>query len=168
VYVPLQGKLTEQRSFQTASPVEMLETTLRLEPERNVIATLHPKETYTNADHTALDRLQRTNPRLTVTNGHPGEFLLRCAYVVTQNSGVAFDGFFFDRPAILFAKIDFHHIGQSLTRMTAEEAFARVLSDRPDFAKYVHWFWQQNCINAGRDDAKGKIRARFQRLGWPI
>ena len=168
VYVPLQGKLTEHRSFQHMCPIQMLETVLRLEPKRDVVATLHPKETYVQADHDALEKLAVAHPRLRLEAGSARDFLQACAYVVTQNSAVAFDGFLFDRPAILFAKIDFHHIAQSLTRMTPEEAFRRVLSERPDFAKYVHWFWQQKSINAGREDAGEKIRARFVHLDWPV
>ena len=168
IYIPLQGKLTEHRSFQVMSPVDMVKTTLQLDPKRDVIATLHPKERYTPAEHVALDKLQDANPRLTVTIRPPKDILPTCAYVVTENSAVAFDGFLFDKPAILFARIDFHHISQSLTRTSAEHAFDAVLSDRPDFAKYVHWFWQQKSINAGRDDAADKIRARFKALGWPI
>ena len=168
VYLPLQGKLTEHRSFQTASPIEMLETTLRLEKQRDVIATLHPKEHYIAADYAALDRLVKAHDRLSVQKLTPADLLPRCAYVVTQNSGVAFDGFLFNKPAILFGRIDFHHIGQSLTRMTAEQAFDRVLDDLPDFAGYAHWFWQEQSINAGRDTAPAKIAARLRRFGWPV
>jgi hypothetical protein len=168
VYVPLQGKLTEHRSFQKMSPIKMLKTTLRLETDRDVVATLHPKEVYSHAEQEELKDLAGRHHRLTIGKGAPGMHLPNCAYVVTQNSGAAFDGFLFNRPAIFFAKIDFHHIGQSLTRMNAKTAFERVLTDAPEFAKYVHWFWQQRSINAGREDAKDKIRARFESLGWPM
>ena len=168
VYVPLQGQLTRKRSFQTMCPTDMLERTLHLDTAREVIATLHPKERYSSSDRDALAKLEAKHRRLKVTTAPPREVLPICAYVVTQNSGVAFDGFLFNRPAILFAKIDFHHIAQDLTRMSEEDAFDRVLVDRPDFAKYLHWFWQDMSINAGREDAPGKIQARLRDLGWPI
>jgi len=44
----------------------------------------------------------------------------------------------------------------------------------PDIGKgawelqYLYWFWQDQSINAGRDDVYGKITARFRRFGWPI
>lgn len=166
VYVPLQGKLTKQRSFQVISPIRMLETVLRYDANRDVVATLHPKEIYDPTELSALEQLAFRHTRLTIGEGGPEHYLPICAYVVTQNSSVAFDGFLFNRPAILCAKIDFHHIAQNLTRRTAEEAFDRVLTDRPDFAKYIHWFWQDQSINAGRGDAAGKIRARLARFGW--
>lgn len=168
VYVPLQGRLREHRSFQQMSPIEMLETTIRLEKSRDVIATLHPNESYSAADHAELSKLQETYPHLTISKRNPEELLPRCAYVATQNSAAAFDGYFFDRPAIRFAKIDFHHIGQSLTQLSAVAAFENVLKVRPKFAQYLYWFWQNKSINAGRSDAAEKIRGRFERLGWPL
>ena len=117
-------------------------------------------------EYEELKKLEERNPRLTIGTGRPGQYLPICSYVVTQNSGAAFDGYLFDRPAILFAKIDFHHISQSLTRVNAKTAFERVLTDTPKFAKYVYWFWQEKSINAGREEAKDKIRARFTQLGW--
>ena len=168
VYVPLQGRLRMHRSFQCMSPVDMLKATLTHVTDREVIATLHPKEEYSEADHKALFRLETTYPNLRIIQAPPEQLLPHCAYVVTQNSAVAFGGYFFNKPAILFAKIDFHHIAQSLTRQSAETAFARVNEDIPDFAAYVHWFWQIRSINAGRDDAPQKIAERFRALGWPV
>ncbi len=168
VYVPLQGRLRAHRSFQSMSPLEMIETTLRYDKQRSILATLHPKESYTTAELTALDTLERKYARLTLSAGPPRDFLQNCAYVVTQNSAAAFGGYFFDTPAILFARIDFHHIAQNITEVGAEEAFAQVLEDPPDYAKYLFWFWQQKSINAGREDAPQKIRARLARFGWPV
>jgi len=169
VYVPLQGRLVEHRSFQSMSPLHMLETTLSNDTGRWIVATLHPRETYQQTEIDAFKRLARAHPRLRLdTTGSSADHLRRCAYVVTQNSSVAFDGFLFDRPAILFAQIDFHHIAQNVIQIGAEEAFSRVLIERPDFARYVHWFWQDQSINAGRPEAEEKIAARFRSLGWPV
>ena len=44
VLIPLQGQLTEARSFQTMSPVEMVEAVART--GKRCIATLHPNHTY--------------------------------------------------------------------------------------------------------------------------
>lgn len=168
VYVPLQGLLTRHRSFQTMSPIAMIETVLRQDPSRQVIATLHPKERYDREDRVALKRLRANYDRFTVDDRPPVAHLADCAYVVSQNSSVAFEGFLFDRPAILFARIDFHHIALSVTDVPVEDAFARVATHRPPFAEYVHWFWQQQSINAGRPEARDRIAARFRALGWPV
>jgi len=46
VYVPLQGRLLDHRSFQAMSPAEMVLATVEQEPDLPIVLTLHPKETY--------------------------------------------------------------------------------------------------------------------------
>jgi hypothetical protein len=168
VFIPLQGKLTSHRSFQLCSPVDMIRATLRHDPSRPVIATLHPKESYDADELAALDALASTNPRLFIRQGDADTYLQRCDYVVTQNSGAAFRGFFFGKPAILFAQSDFPHIALNVGTIGAETAFARVLSHRPDYAAYVYWALQLQSINAGRPDAQDRIAAALRALDWPL
>ena len=46
VYIPLQGRLLERRSFQSESPLDMIRHVLLHDPARQVVAGLHPGETY--------------------------------------------------------------------------------------------------------------------------
>ncbi|MFK7754939.1 MAG: hypothetical protein AB8B51_20630, partial [Sedimentitalea sp.] len=85
IYVPLQGRLLQHRSFQMCSPVDMLGHVLRHHPNRKVVATLHPKETYTSAETDALNALAKSNPNLRVENGLMERWLHGCDHVVTQN-----------------------------------------------------------------------------------
>ncbi|MBA84143.1 MAG: hypothetical protein CML60_09250 [Rhodobacteraceae bacterium] len=168
VYVPLQGRLLERRSFQFASPIEMIHSVLSHDPKRRVIATLHPSEHYTRDEEKRLDQLQERFGHLTVQRGDMVRLLQGCDYVVTQNSSVAFNGFFFGKPCVLFARSDFHHITASVERMGIANAFEEVLTMQPDYAGYIHWFWQQMSINAGREEAEEKIAALLRLNGWPV
>ena len=168
VYVPLQGRLTEHRSFQTASPLAMIEAVLQHDPGRPVIATLHPNEIYTEAEKQALSRLAAQHPRLTVETGGMETRLPACDYVVTQNSSVAFNGIFFDKPMILFAQVDFHHIAANVRDLGVAAAFDAVWDMRPDYAAYLWWFWQKMSINAGRPEAHERIREAMLRAGWLV
>lgn len=168
VYVPLQGRLLEQRSFQVCSPVEMLGHVLAQEPERAVVATLHPGETYSETERTVLARMSEEYPQLTVRVGDMDKLLPRCAYVVSMNSSVAFAGFFFKKPCVLFGQIDFHHIAANVAELGIERAFAEVRDMKPNYPAYLWWFLQQMSINAGRPEAKDHIRARLAALGWPV
>ncbi|MBR9650406.1 hypothetical protein [Thalassovita aquimarina] len=168
VYVPLQGRLTERRSFQTCSPMEMLVSTLQHDPSRRVIATLHPKEHYSASEISKLDALEARFPRLTVQEIDMAEMLQRCDYVVTQNSSAAFNGYFFGKPCVLFARVDFHHIAADVYRMGLDRAFETVLTETPDYASYIWWFWQKMSINADRPEATNKIRQALRRAGWPV
>ena len=168
VYIPLQGRVTRHRVFQSCSPVEMIEHCLEQDPHRKVMATLHPKEVYSRKERTELDALQAKHERLTIGAGEMVNHLQRCDYVVTQNSSAAFAGYFFGKPALLFAKSDFHHIAEQADMENLQHSFENVTNRNPAYDKYIWWFWQQQSINAGRDDARDKIVARFKRFGWPM
>lgn len=167
VYIPLQGKLLQHRSFQTCAPIDMLRTVL---PALNqpAVVTLHPKETYSEAELAALKAVLDEHPNAILKTGQMDSLLPNCSLVITENSSVAFDGYFFEKPTILFAAIDFHHIAQSANPETFRDALSHALTVQPDYAKYLFWFWQIMSINAGRPDAKDRIRARLVQLGWPV
>lgn len=168
VYVPLQGKLLERRSFQTCTPLEMVQAVLHHDSERQVVAALHPKETYTSAEIAELEGLKNKCPRLAITSGNMEKWLKACDYVVTQNSSAGFFGFFFEKPCVLFGQIDFHHIALNVAALGVQDAIAQAPQHTPDYAGYVHWFWQQMSINAGRPDAEDQIRARLALCGLPM
>lgn len=168
IYVPLQGHLDRCRSFQACSPLEMIEHCLEHGGGREVIVTLHPGERYTDQEVASLDRLVARHRKLSLGAGEMAHYLQGCDYVVTQNSSVAFAGYFFGKPALLFGRIDFHHIAVTADLQVLEETFDRVARLTPPYASYVHWFWQERSINAGRPDAKERIAARLRRFKWPI
>jgi hypothetical protein len=165
VYIPLQGHLQRRRLFQSCTPLEMIEHTLA-HSNRKVIATLHPKESYSNDDLAALEALAKNHKQLSIATGEMERYLQSCDYVVTQNSGVAFSGFFFGKPVLIFGKIDFHHIAIAADLEALGDSFARVAAHKPPYEKYIWWFWQDQSINAGRDDAEAKIAVRLRRFGW--
>lgn len=167
VFVPLQGRLLAQRSFQAASPIEMLRETLA-RSDRPVVATLHPKESYSDEERAALHDLAAKSPRLTVQSGGSEATLRACDMVVTQNSGLAFHGYAFHKPAVLFARADFHHIAGSVPEIGVGAAFARLAGPPPDFDGYLYWFLQEQAINAGREDCGDRIVDALRGHGWPI
>ena len=96
------------------------------------------------------------------------EALRVCDYVVTENSSAALSGMFFHKPAILFAKIDFHHIALNVEDLGVEEAFRRVGGHSPDYDTYLHWFIALNSIKADAEDAEAQILAAVRRHGWRV
>lgn len=168
VYVPLQGLLQRHRSFQSCTPLEMIEAVLEHDRTRPVIATLHPKEEYDQPELEALERLAARHERLEIQVGGMVELLAGCDYVVTQNSSVGYAGYFFGKPLVLFGRIDFHHIAANVHELGVAEAMKRGPTLTPDYASYVHWFWQVMSINAGLDNATARIRDRIAQAGWPL
>jgi len=165
IYVPLQGRLTEQRSFQSCSPLDMIRRTRAAMPDRQMVVTLHPKEIYSADDLAQLDALEASDPALEVRMGGRDDLLPRCSFIVTQTSSIAFDGVFFGKPAVVFGQTDFHHV---MVDGRAPDAFDRVGDHAPDYAAYLWWVWQHMAINAGHDSAEAKIRAKLNAAEWPV
>lgn len=163
--VPLQGRLRQQRSFQTMSPLDMLEVVAMT--RRPTVATLHPKEGYDEADHAALAALAKRHANLTI-GGDSGTLLPGCAFVATQNSAVAFDGLILEKPAVLFGQSDFHHIALNVAELGTKAALDAAASHKPDFQRYVWWFLRGMSINATAQDAGSQILAAMKKGGWPI
>lgn len=159
IYVPLQGRIQDHRSFQSMSPIAMLRHIRTARPGQPIIATLHPKEHYSASDLAALRGLN--DPDLRIETGQMERFLPHCDVVATMNSSAAFNGYLLGKPAVLYAQIDFHHI--ALT----PQGWLQADTHDPDYAAYIHWFWQQMSINAGHPSAEAKINAKLDYFGWP-
>lgn len=168
VYVPLQGQISRRRSFQTCSPLEMVKTVLDHDAFRQVVVTLHPSETYTAEERRALEDLLTEDDRLMVKAEGSPRFLQNCDYIVTQNSAVGFEGYFFGKSLILFGKADFHHIALNVEDMGASAAFDQVENHEPNYAAYLYWFLQTRAINAGRPEAIKRITTVLRNHGWPV
>ena len=166
IFMPLQGRLLRQRSFQTMSPVEMIRRTLA-RTDLPIVATLHPGESYEPEEAEALAEIAAQEPRFTLSAEDSEHLLLRSSLVVTENSGLALSGYFAGKPAVLFADIDFHHLGGSVRRDGVDGAFARAQEDL-HYASYLFWFFRLNALNGGSDDITVRILARLREHGWPI
>lgn len=165
VLIPLQGRLRQCRSFQTMSPVQMVEAVART--GRPAIATFHPKEPPDAEDQRVLDGLARRYPNL-VLGGDTAELLRDCAFVATQNSAVAFDGLILCKPAVLFGMSDFHHIALNVADLGADAALARADGHRPDFAGYLDWFLRRTSLDMMADDANDRLLSAMRKGGWPL
>ncbi len=164
IFMPLQGKLLEHRHFQSQSPMDMIATTLAADPTRQIIATLHPRETYSPRE---LEMLAGFGARFTLSDRPSIDLLAGCAYVVTENSAMALTGFFAKKPAVLFAEIDFHHIAGSVPHLGVAKAFATILDPKP-YAAYLHWFFKAQAMSAIDENATARIQTRLREHGWPI
>ena len=168
IFVPLQGQLTERQYFQSASPILMLHQVLTRYPQTRVTSTLHPKETYDTEEREALARLQALHPNFHLQTGGSLEVLATCDQVICENSSVAMKGFLWGKPAMFWARIDFHHIAASVPHTGEEAAFAQLeQAERPDFGRYLFWYCRLQSL-FGWEDNPGRIRARLRDLGWPI
>mgnify|MGYP003111061812 FL=1 len=169
VYVPLQGMIRQHRTFQSCSPLTMIANTADRFANNDIVVTLHPNEVYSDADHGALQDLAARYPNVAISVQDMVTCLNACQLVVTQNSSVALAGFFFRKPAVLFAQIDFHHIAGNVPRDGEDRAFATWRNDA-EYEAYIWWFLQHMSINAGRppEEVTEKIASVLWNHGWPV
>ncbi|MBT2131790.1 hypothetical protein [Aliiroseovarius lamellibrachiae] len=168
IYIALQGRLLAHRSFQSMSPMEMIEATISAYPDMPIIIGLHPNETYTKAELAALDTVSTENPQLIVQTGGMEDALRACRFVVTQNSSAALMGYFFHKPAVLFGKIDFHHIGLNVYDLGVAEVLRMAPDHAPAFDQYLYWFTMHNAIKADAEDVHDQIAKRLTEHGWRL
>ncbi|MEH6833499.1 MAG: hypothetical protein V7657_02810 [Falsihalocynthiibacter arcticus] len=168
IFMPLQGKISKHRSFQSCSPLEMIEQTLATDATRSVIASLHPNEAYSEGDLARLRALEGKHTRFRLSDTPSDALLASCDYVVTQNSSVALKGFFLQKPAVLFAQIDFHHIAGNVGRVGLEAAFRHVHQPAQSYDSYLLWFLRKTAINAGNENAEARILAAMRKSGWEL
>ncbi|SMX39506.1 hypothetical protein [Maliponia aquimaris] len=168
VLIPLQGRLSEQRSFQACTPLQMIDHLLAHDPRRRLHATLHPREVYGPQDIAALDSFARRFPRFSYTRGGTETYLPACDYVATMNSSVALAGYFLQKPAVLFGQVDFHHIAARVHDQGIAEAVICAPEMTPDFAAYLWGFFRDMAIDDSRPDATHRIATALARGGWPV
>ena len=165
VLIPLQRELAKTRSFQTISPLAMVETVART--GKTCIATLHPNGDYTPEELRALDQLAARYPNLSI-GGNSRELLAGAEYVATQNSAVAMDAYLLTRPVVLFAQIDFHHIALNVADMGVEQALNAAPDHKTHYAKYLYWMLREQAIDAMAPTAELRILDALKKGGWPI
>lgn len=169
IYVPLQGRLAEKRSFQSMSPFAMIEAVQMHAGERKILLALHPGEHYDDEEHAVLAEMAENDPRITIQTGGMEEALRLCDLVVTQNSAAALSGFFFQKPAILFGDTDFHHQMPRVSQVGVDDAWLLAHDTEPAFAKYLYWFIHLNAIKADVEgEAEERIINTCRSFGWEI
>ncbi|MBV7380092.1 hypothetical protein [Maritimibacter dapengensis] len=169
VYVALQGRLADHRSFQTMSPLDMVRDVQERAGDLRILLGLHPGETYSKAERKALEETAAADSRVKIQTGGMDDALRSCDLVVTQNSAAALSGFFFQKPAVLYGESDFHHQMQRVAKLGASEAWRRAQEVTPDYARYLFWFLQLNSIKADVEgEAEAKILATCRDHGWMV
>lgn len=168
VLVPLQGRLLEHRSFQNCSPLQMVKAVLENERKRKIILTLHPGEHYSNSEAKALEDVCDGHANAKISRLDTRQLIQNCEYIVTENSSIALNGFLLRKPAILCAGIDFHHIAMMADERTMKSAMNAIEACRPDYDQYIWWFFQEQSINAKKQEAERRIARQLHHHGWPI
>ncbi len=164
----LQGPQPHDRGLTFCSTADMLRAVVAGAQGRPVLVKPHPLA----LDHDAevIDMLiAEGHPiRATVANVH--DMIAASVATVSFNSAVALEGFLHRKPAILFGPSDFHHFCETVRDpATFPQALARTLA-RPTggYAKYLYWYFEQNCLNLHAPTIAGRVARIFAEAGFPL
>ena len=144
----------------------MLETVLGA-TSGPVIVKPHPRDR-AGATAARLQDLRRRHPRLHVSTGNIHDIIAASARVVTINSAVGVETYLHRKPVILCGRTDFHHIATTCQSAQALEEALRAPAPARQYAKYIHWYFGQMCLNAGAPDLTARFLARVRATGYPL
>ena len=167
VFVALQGVLDKRRFWQSMSPLEMVDTTLKVEKNRPIYVKLHPNETYTQKEIGELNGLMDQD-RVRIVDGDLHMFISACDYTVSMNSSASFKAMLFKKPGILFGDADFHHPLKSIRQIGVRECFQTVLNTPVDYEKYVLWYLRRQMIHNFLPRVQHDILQQCKKMGWKL
>lgn len=101
------------------------------------------------------------------TDANVHDILAACVATVSINSATAMEGFLHGKPAVLFGRSDFHALVETV-RQPGEfsAALAQALADPPDYAKALHWYFGQHCLDIAADSFDARLLAIFAEAGF--
>ena len=113
-----------------------------------------------------LTKLQERYDNLHISLANIHDILASAKRVVTINSAVGIEAYLHRKPLILCGQSDYHHIADvakfpaELTEFLQQEPQGRV------YAKYLYWYFSQNCVSAGRGSVAKQILRRVRSAGF--
>ncbi len=105
---------------------------------------------------------------VTPTTANVADIIAASVATVSVNSACALEGFLQRKPAILFGPSDFHHFAHTV-RAPGDfpAALAAALARPPGgYARFLHWFFVQNCLNVTAADLPARVEAIFAEVGF--
>lgn len=143
----------------------MLDTCLAHANGRRVVVKPHPREV-SIALFDRLVALQEEHPNLQISLANIHDILARADRVVTINSAVGIEAYLHQKPVILCGQTDFHHITTEATDTMSLAAALEQPAPNVDYARYIAWYFGQNCVDAGSDKMVDQIMAKIRATGY--
>ena len=146
---------------------EMLETALA-HWSGPVLLRLHPDARKEDGVMARITALQEVHPNLAITEAHITALLPAVARLLSVNSGMTLEAYLHRTPAILCGKADFHHIAEVARSAEALEDILKAPAPGRATAKYLYWYFAQNCLSANAYDLPDQMIRRIHAQGYGI
>ncbi|MDB5665862.1 hypothetical protein [Cypionkella sp.] len=161
----LQGPAPQRNGQAYCSFETMVEAVCAGAGGRDVLVKPHPLKPELGAEIIAAVRAK--GYRLTQTDANVHDILAVCSATVSINSATALEGFLHRKPAVLFGRSDFHAVVETVQDTAAfGAALARVLTNPPDYARALYWYFGQHCLDIQADNFDARLLAIFAEAGF--
>ncbi len=147
------------------TPRDMVKALIARDDPRPIIVKPHPMDD--DAEMVKfLRKMAKRDARLRLSRGNIHDILAAADVAVTINSAVGIEALLHGRPVVLCGQADFHHICQTVTTAAGMGAgIDAALATSPPYAAYLHWYFGQNCLNAGAPTLVADALARITATG---
>ncbi len=132
-----------------------------------VIVKPHPREMETEVFDRLLD-IQTRHPNLHIALGNIHDIIATSDRVVTINSAVGIEALMHEKPVILCGRADFHHIATTVQTAKALTAALTAPAPGPRYAKYLYWYFGQQCLDASAPDLAEQVLGRMRAAGYEL
>lgn len=140
---------------------QMLAALLARDDPRVIVVKPHPRDE-DRKTRTYLARLAARDPRLQVVDANIHDILCKAAVAVTINSAVGIEAHLHRVPVVLCGRSDFHHAAVTVTdRFEMDAAIAKAETTDWPHSEYLHWYFAQQCLNAGKSSLVADFLAKI-------
>lgn len=140
---------------------QMLAALLARDDGRAIVIKPHPRDK-DRKTRTYLARLAARDARVLVVDANIHDILAQASVAVTINSAVGIEAHLHRVPVVLCGHSDFHHAAVTVTdRFGMDAAIAN--AEAADWAHdaYLHWYFAEQCLNAGKPSLVADFLAKI-------
>ncbi|MGB3312929.1 MAG: hypothetical protein WBB85_00835 [Albidovulum sp.] len=146
----------------------MVKALLRRDDPRPIVIKPHPRDTSPDTGEW-LAELAARDERVVVSHGNIHDILSKAAVTVTINSAVGIESMLHRVPVVLCGRADFHHAAVTVERQfDMDGAIAHATGRRWPYAKFLYWYFRENCIDAGSPALVDDVLTRIAATGYDI
>ena len=148
------------------SEANMIRAVVAARGERPVVIKYHPFGA-TDAVRRAVEAVVDPDAGIHLINANIHDILEKAAMICTQTSGSGFEAFIHRKPALLFARPDYHHAGTVVDDLSVLPALIEeAVETKFSYGRYVYWFLEQNLFRPDAVDFQDRVRPVIEAHHW--
>lgn len=164
VAVFLQGRYPYLRKQSYMTMENMIKEVVRGSPNNRVVVKPHPLER--DYGMQAIRSVREAGYCFDVTDANVHDILDVAVAVASVNSSVCFEGFMHRKPSVVFGRVDFQSLVETVRAPGQFEAALASVQDRDwDFAGMLYWYFKKHTIRVRSGKFERLLALQVERSG---